>query len=161
MARIDKIRDKNIKEAQENFKKEIKRLNRMLKSSFNLTKTELVSSIITYIKANSQDVVKDFIYLAPHGDFSEKKFTENKDKIREFVLSTCIKANTWDLFSLYQTPYEETKHDCNESCNHDGQKMLHVVKFVNKAVNDIPTFFGYVYFNQYGIIKMVRTSCDY
>lgn len=109
-------------------------LNAMILDVFKVSLDDMSKALSTAVEANSDEIAKQFINIAPLGDYG--LLMEDPSKMSEFLKTEAHKPEHWIVSSLVPEKTGYTRFIFN-----------------NDAVDDGTTFVGYVTVNAKGQIK--------
>ena len=66
-----------------------------IKGVFNLSKSDFVEAIFSWIEVNTEELANQFAFFAPKGDFDQVTF--NKAKMTDYFLANCDKLDSWTI----------------------------------------------------------------
>ena len=109
-------------------------IEKKVQEKLGLNFNDMYISLANYINDNVNDIVKDMINVAPHGDY--EKLIEDTDGMVEFLKAEVVKGENWRL-DMVKTIQDQVLQ----------------FRFLSTAVDDGETFMGFVVVSFAGKIK--------
>jgi len=111
-------------------------IERKVQEKLGVTFQQMYIQLAEYIKSNVDEIVSELVNIAPHGNYELLIEDEDKEGMKQFLLSDVVKPENWNLDRFKVS-------DSND------------IKFIfsSKAVDDGDTFKGFVLVSFTGKIK--------